>query len=212
MNRLLIAITSCDKHRAWQFAQRQTWIRDIPQKVSYRFFLGNPAAGNAENDEVFLDVPDDYLGLPLKTRGVSRWALEQGFNLLYKTDVDTLVLPPNLLDSGFEQYDYVGGLNTERPPVTFASGGAGYCLSEKAMKLVATNTPWPEGGPEDVWVACVLKDNGILPQSDPRFKFYPGSLLDKQTISYHLTSVRGWLQPYSPDQMFEKYSEVKGLS
>jgi hypothetical protein len=211
MNRLLIAITSCEKHRAWQFAQRQTWIRDIPQKVSYRFFLGGPTPGDVENDEVFLDVPDDYLGLPLKTVGVSQWALKQGFNLIYKTDVDTLVLPTNLIGSGFEEHDYVGGVNTERPPVHFASGGAGYCLSKKAMCLVADSKPWSEGGPEDVWVACVLKDNGILPHDDPRFKFYPGSVLDKDTISYHLTSVRGWLQAYSPDQMFEKYSEAKSL-
>ncbi len=211
MTRLLIAITSCEKHRPWQFAQRQTWMREIPQRVSYRFFLGGPAPGDAEDDEVFLDVPDDYLGLPLKTKALSRWALEQGFNYIYKADVDTLLLPTNLLASGFEQHDYMGGLNTERPPVVFASGGAGYCLSEKAMWLVVENNPWPEGGPEDVWVACVLKDHGILPHDDPRFKFYPGSVLDKETVSYHLTSVRGWLQPYSPDQMFEKYSEAKSL-
>ena len=209
--RLLIAITSCEKHRKWQYAQRQTWLRDVPPWVSYRFFLGSPAAQDALEDEIFLNVPDDYLSLPLKTKGLLNWTLENGYQCVYKTDVDTLLSPTNLINSGFENHDYVGGVNTERPPVHFASGGAGYCLSEKAMRMVVEKDPWSEGGPEDVWVACVLKDSGILPHDDPRFKFYPGSKLDKETVSLHLTSIEGWLHPYDPEMMFNKYSEMKSL-
>jgi glycosyltransferase involved in cell wall biosynthesis len=207
--RLLIAVASCHKDRGWQFAQRQTWMRDVPNQVACRFFLGNPAAQDALEDEVFLDVPDDYLSLPLKTKGIMRWSLDNGFSYTYKADIDTLVNVGNLVRSGYEQHDYMGGLN-DLCSFPFASGGPGYCLSEKAMRLVIDASPGDEPA-EDVFVAEVMDKGGIKLRNDPRFKFLPGSVLDKETVSYHLSSVHGWRHQYSPEQMFERYSEMKSL-
>jgi hypothetical protein len=211
--RTLIAILSCHRHRRWQDAQRQTWIRDVPPSSEWdcRFFLGNPPPDRICVDEVFLDVPDDYMGLLLKTRGIMGWALGQGFDHVYKADIDTLVVPSNLASSGFEQHDYVGGVNRECPPVIFASGGSGYCLSRRAMELVAAAEPWPGGGPEDVFVADTLAKNGIAPHDDARYQFYPGSVPAKDTISCHLSSVGGWKRAYLPEQMFDAYKEAKSL-
>src|SRR5271157_5114842 len=142
--RVLVAITSCHMHRAWQSAQRDTWLPELG--CDYRFFLGNPVA-DAAQDEVFLNCPDDYHSLYHKTQGLVRWALERGYDYLYKCDVDTLVCPKNLLSSGFEQWDYTGGRNGH-----FASGGSGYWLSRKAMELVA-NSINRDGATEDVFIA-----------------------------------------------------------
>jgi hypothetical protein len=203
--KLLIAITSCARDRAAQQAQRDTWIKDIPAGVDYRFFLGQPAPAEAAPDEVFLSAPDSYTALTYKTKGLLEWSQEHGYDFTYKTDVDTLVVPANLLSSGFENYDYTGGLNT-----WFASGGSGYCLSAKAAGYItALNV---QDGPEDVLVAQTMKNNGIQLHDDPRFMYAPGSQLDTDTVSFHLSSVYGWGKHYVPSMMFTAYEKQKNIS
>jgi hypothetical protein len=208
--RLLIAITSCHKHREWQFAQRQTWVRDIPHGVSYRFFLGNPIVQDALEDEVFLDAPDDYSLIPVKMKGIFQWALDQGFNFAFKVDIDTLVNVQNLLDSGFDKHDYVGGLYSQGVATPFASGGSGFMLSEKAMRLVVEE-PVRDDGYDDVLVALAMKRGNIPLHADSRYRFSPGYTMDGKGISYHLSSISKWKESYFPTVMFEKYLEMKRL-
>src|SRR5208282_4893580 len=140
--RVLVAILSCHRDRAIQQAQRDTWLKDL-KGVDYRFFLGKPTDQPA-GDEVFLDVDDGYLGLSHKTRAMCQWAQGLDYDFIHKTDTDTLINPWTFLHSGFEQYDYMGGENADKVPalgnrtVQFASGGAGYWLSKKAMAIVAS--------------------------------------------------------------------------
>ena len=214
MSPSLIAIMSCHKHRAWQDAQRQTWIKDIPAGPDYRFFLGNPRPESVCADEAFLDVPDDYDSLTHKIKGMIEWALGHGYGNMYKCDIDTLVSPVNLMGSGFERHDYVGRYYYNYPAPQFASGGSGYCLSERAMRLVVAEPT--EGYPfemlaEAVFVAWALIGSDILLQDDARYKYAPGSVLDKETISVHLSSTPGWHTPYAPEHMFVKYAEFKAL-
>ena len=210
--RNLIGIVSCHKHREFEDACRHTWIHDIPATVDYRFFLGNPRPTDVNHDEVFLDVDDGYHSLHFKTRAIIRWALEHGYEYFYKTDIDTLVHPVNLLNSGFEQHDYAGGLNDLCGPnvPSFASGGAGYWLSKRAMELVAVE-PDNDIDCEDVYVSLVMIRNQIPLHNDPNYKFKPGDMLDKNTISYHLSSVFGWRGTYTPDMMRKYYQESKAL-
>lgn len=84
------------------------------------------------------------------------------FTNLFLCDVDTFVRPAQLLNTGFESYDYAGQFLVGEPggaPFHYAdqngaydnfrgwaSGGFGYFLSKKAAVLVSEATPnvWAE--------------------------------------------------------------------
>ena len=204
--KILIAITSCARDREKQQAQRDTWIKDIPAGVDYRFFLGNPAAADAKDDEVFLDVPDTYVGLTHKTKGLLEWALALGYDYIYKTDVDTLVHVKNLLSSGYEGYDYMGGLNGI-DGVVFASGGAGYWLSAKAAAWVTALQV--QDGCEDVLVAQIMTANGVKLHDDPRYEWLPGAPLTSNTVSFHLSSTVA--RVFKAEMMYNYYRKMMSM-
>lgn len=220
----LIAITSCARDRAAQQAQRDTWIKDIPEasakfgkkinvgpqylSVDYRFFLGQPKPADARDDEVFLNVPDDYDSLAHKTKGLFVWAYENGYNHTFKTDVDTLVCPVALLDSGFNSCDYMGGLHHGSDGMMFASGGSGYWLSSKVYPFVNASTP-QNGEAEDLFIAKLCYANEITLHGNPMYKFKPGVKLTKDTVSYHLSSAHGFGGGYYPELMYDSYQWYK---
>ena len=208
--RVLIALTSCHKHREWQQAQRDTWIKEIPAGVDYRFFLGRPNVLAPEEDEVFLDVPDDYNHLKYKTKALLEWSIEHGYEHTFKTDVDTLVNPTLLLSGDFSKHDYMGGV-LNAGDLMFASGGAGYWLTRKAAQCVVEEpaTPGPE---EDVHVARAVFKNKLFLRPSSHYKFLPGAILDRNTVTYHLSSVPGWKTPYSPEMMYQAYTQAKEIN
>jgi len=177
--------------------------------VDYRFFLGRPA-GQPESDEVFLDVDDGYLGLSHKTRAMCAWAHGCDYDFIHKTDTDTLVNPWTFLHSGFEQHDYMGGENADRVPtwgnrtVQFASGGAGYWLSKKAMAIVASTEVMTNA--EDVFVAIALLNKGILPVWHRGYRWRPGETVDKDMVSLHFSSALQ--RKYDPKMMYEYYQKI----
>lgn len=205
VQKVLFAITSCHKQRHYQQSQRETWIKDIPRCVDYKFFLGMPNTGDAAEDEVFLGCGDGYYDLTDKTKAICRWALEHGYTFIYKTDTDTLVYPTRLLECGFENWEYTGGKNT-----WFASGGSGYCLSKRAMQLVADdldNCDW-----EDIFVEATMRKHGINLHDDRRFQWQGNATLTRETIAYHISSIRGTGGPdnrYTPELMHRYYEEGK---
>ena len=196
-SRVLIAVLSCAALRHFEQAVRDTWVKEIPQGVDYRFFLGNPSQCV---DEVTLPVGDSLQDLTHKVVAVCAWALAQGYPHLLKVDLDTLVRPLGLLQSDFKAWDWVGGQNS-----FFASGGAGYTLSQRAMRAVIEHEI--ESGPaEDVNTAHALLAQGIALHHDPRFLFAPGAVLSSDTITYHLSSVKGWSAKASPEEMYQAYA------
>lgn len=209
----LIAIPSCHALRHYQSVLRETWVKDIPAGVDCKFFLGSTPEAHIihlpsnpyHTDEVYLDVPDDIDSLTKKVVAMIRWSLREGYEYLWKFDLDTLVRPSLLLNSGLEMHDWVGGQNSCGDNVIFASGGSGYGLSKKAMELVAG---WPEKQTraEDVHVAEAMINAGIALHSDSRFKFIPGQALESQDLSYHLSSVVSWSTKYQTVWMYEAYS------
>ena len=196
-SRVLIAVLSCATLRHFEQAARDTWIKEIPQGVDYKFFLGSPAQAD---DEVYLPVGDTLQDLTHKVVAVCAWASAQGYDHLLKCDLDTLVRPLGLLQSDFKLWDWVGGQNS-----FFASGGAGYTLSQRAMRAVVEHEI--ELGPaEDVHVAHALLAQGIVLHHDPRFLFAPGAVLSSDTITYHLSSVKGWSAKSTPEEMYQAYA------
>lgn len=202
----LIAILSCHALRHYEQAQRDTWIKDIPAGVDYKFFLGNKEGVHDSSlriydaDEVHLDVSDGWSSITEKCVAMFRWALEQNYDFVWKMDLDTFVRPKELLSKGFETHDWVGGQNN-----FFASGGSGYGVSKRSMERIVAR-PIDTTCEEDVHTARALLEQNIQLHADTRFKFYPGAILTPDTISYHLSSVKGWNGKYNPQMMRDAYA------
>jgi hypothetical protein len=193
--KILIAIPSCHALRHWHEVVRSTWGKDI-RGADLRFFLGSlPQA----EDEVELNVGDSLYALTHKTVEMYRWSQVQGYDFVFKCDLDTFVRPLRLLESDFYRFDWVGGQNS-----FFASGGAGYWLSRRAMEAVVE---WPvEPGPaEDVNTAHALLAKGIALRHEPRFLFIPGQIIDASTITCHLSSVKAWDAKATIEELREAY-------
>jgi hypothetical protein len=201
-SKILLAVLSCHALRHYEQSIRDTWAKDIPEGVDYRFFLGLPHA-NPEQDEVFLSVGDTLQDLTHKTVAVCAWAMAQGYEYLFKGDLDTLVRPLGLLQSDFRAWDWVGGQNS-----FFASGGAGYTLSRRAMQAVVDH-PVEPGPAEDVNTAHALLSQGIQLHHDPRFLFIPGQVMDDSTITCHLSSVKAWGAKAIPQEMYQAWADQK---
>ena len=172
---LLVAVKSCEYDR--QRGAHQL-VRDIwGDYITVNFFMGN--GGNvSELDEIVVDAPDGYPGLPFKTREIARYALLKYYDYVFFCDTGSFLIPHHLLDYDFKDYDYVGywamlmktfpytAQDTDRgcPPVyierchPWASGG-GYVLSRRALLYVANAEP--DVHAEDLWVGQVLGRQGI---------------------------------------------------
>lgn len=179
MTKLIICVKSCQANleRGDHHIIRSTWGKDAKALgIDVRFFVGasqHPTKMiNYQSDETSLKCPDDYDGLPYKTREICRWANGKAVDYIFLADNDTFLVPRKMLACGFEKYDYVGKIDRD-PQVPFpyeassrerylkldkcypwASGGFGYFLSRKAFQEVAFDTPttWAE----DLWVAQSL--------------------------------------------------------
>jgi hypothetical protein len=201
--KILIAVLSCHSLRYYEESLRYTWEYEVPSEADFHFFLGKPD-GVRVSDEVILPVEDDFSNLTHKTVAVYRWALEHGYDFVWKFDLDTLVRPQLLLSSGLEAHNWVGGQNS-----FFASGGAGYGLSKLAMEYVVEAGGAP-GFEEDVHIARILLGKGLQLHNDERFKFCPGDVMDDRTITFHLSSVREWyFKGYRPEMLLEAWADQK---
>lgn len=177
--RLLIAVVSCHKFRERADLLRHVWVPDV-RDADVRFFLGR-GHGEPKPDEVWLDVADDYRSLRQKVQTVFGWAVAQGYDAVFKTDDDVLVLPDRLVKI-FVRRDYVGrvrGPSRENdapriygPNESSFCSGFGYWLSRKAAGIVAEapdNGDWAE----DRYVGNVLARSGIRPVHDDTILLWP---------------------------------------
>lgn len=170
MLKVLIAIVSCNREE-WRRrvkAQRATWARP-DSRADIRYFYGRGWEGERTSDEIYLDVPDDYNSLVAKTLAVFAWALERGYDFVFKTDDDVYVSVDRLLASGFEQYDYSGRLRgaSGKVPAAYCSG-LGYWISRRAMEIVVAADPGKEIA-EDRFVGNALYSRGIIGRADYRY-------------------------------------------
>lgn len=190
----VILITSCS-YRIDQNRQcRETWLKEWSSLIDYRFVFGT---GNTPKygDELIVEVDDSYNGLPAKIQKSHKWALEQGYDFILKTDVDVYMHIPRLLDSGFEQHAYSGNFY-----YTDFAMGAAYWLNRYASEiLINTPLPYPGApGGDDVWVGAAMRENNIPHHHEPRY--YVGPSPDwKIAISIHTTDT-----PFAMTEVHEK--------
>lgn len=178
--KILIAIHGSHSQPEQMQAQRETWLRDL-SGADYKFFLGQPEGD--EPDVVYCPCPDGPLYsdakrihrtwiLNQKTEGIVEYALENGYDYVFKCDDDTYVRPGLLLVSGFEQHDYSGFTEKHYTRETgwyrWAQGGAGYWLSRRAMEAIAEHGLRTIPA-EDFAVGHALAKHGIHPHRDERY-------------------------------------------
>ena len=175
MLKILLAVETCAKYHSRRVAQRRTWLKHLPDGLDWKYFVGKTEQLVNEPDIVRLYCGDGYNDLIQKTRMVIRWAVQGGYDYLFKTDDDTYVDATKLLASGFEQHDYVGWSRQR----TYAQGGSGYWLSRKAMLKITHDTdPTPETLAEDQHIGAVLARHEIYPVHDGRYLVGPSPKWD----------------------------------
>src|ERR1700728_3835682 len=140
--RTLIAVTSCHAFRERADAVRETWGREV-EGADILYFLGRGKV--LRPDEIILECDDGYHHLSAKTQLIRRWALEHGYDYLWKVDDDCYLRPERLL-ADFRNLDYVGrrgGCSGTSPGPYFS--GFIYGLSRKALELLSP-LEWPVNG------------------------------------------------------------------
>jgi hypothetical protein len=135
--------------------------------MDLRFFIGGGEP--QRDDEVILDVPDGYRHLPAKCMAIFEWALENGYDYVFKTDSDVYLRPERLLAGVPTGRDYVGRLRgpAKGYPAPYCSG-MGYWLSRRAMQARV------DGGNlldfnEDLTTGNILLRSGIHGENDTRY-------------------------------------------
>lgn len=179
--KILIAIHGSHTQPKSMQAMRETWLADL-RGADYRFFLGRPET-EAE-DVVLVDYEDGpiwerHVGgrrtlIPnIKTESIARYALEKGYDFVFKCDDDTYARAEGLLASGFEGHDYVGSTGKHYTVALgwyrWAQGGAGFWLSRRSMEVIAEHGLRAVGLPEDFAVGNTLATHGIHPHHDDRY-------------------------------------------
>lgn len=115
-----------------------------------------------------MDVPDSYLGLPLKVQAVCQHAVLHEYDYVAKLDDDVYVVPSRFPRLQFRGLDYVGrfrGPYGKVYPAHFASGFF-YWLSHRAAAYVA-GTHWNRDWMDERFVANTLAMWDIYGYNDP---------------------------------------------
>lgn len=167
-------------------AVAETWWRDLANQhnVDGKFFTGKE-----------LGCDDSFVSLPEKNRRICQYALDNGYDRLFRCDDDTWcdVALMVRLALEHEDKDYAGS-----DCGGFAIGGAGIWLSRRAMQIVADGT-WDAGEwRDDAFIGAALKAHGI-----PMFDM-PGCAGENQLFGEPTT-----LHPVSPQQMRQMYQPLE---
>lgn len=165
MSKALIGVVTCHAFREKADAQRKTWVPEATCDV--RFFIGGGQA--QRDDEVVLDVPDDYEGLPAKVKAMCAWALANGYDMLFRVDDDVYVRPDRLIEAMPEGIDYCGrvrGASDMMHPWPYCSGFS-YWLSDFAMRAIVSSALTDVA--EDRLTGQVMMQAGIEPIHDDRY-------------------------------------------
>lgn len=181
MKKVLLAVMTCHSMKARADICRATWAKPV-EGIDLKFFLGRRPERKPISppgwhqwlpgaDEVALDCDDDYFHLPLKVQEAVKWALENGYDFMAKTDDDVYARPERAataFPTGLGVH-YAGRTRGpsggKRAPY---NSGFFYWLDRKAMEAVA-QAKWDGDFAEDRWVGNVLLDRGIQASPDYRY-------------------------------------------
>jgi hypothetical protein len=151
-----IVVLTCPKFEDRSKACRDAWADASTVPV---YFLTGSYLGCQETDEI-------YRLLPRKTAAMVKWALDMGFDRVFKCDDDVMVVPSNILPP--KGSDYSGLCLSNNSHAAFARGFF-YHLSRRSLEVLAVATPAPERlWAEDRWVARSLSVAGIRVMADER--------------------------------------------
>ncbi len=135
--KLLVAVESCQRDLLLGCHEtiRKTWGKDFPADI--RFFVGGKEPPSMlRDDEVWLDVPDEYLELPKKTRAIAAWMLDRDYTHMMKVDCDTVIVEREFNKFDFKNYDYAGFWWAPIDAPGSAASGFCYYLSRNAAICV----------------------------------------------------------------------------
>jgi hypothetical protein len=188
-------------------AVRSTWWKDVKTFSDYvdaKFFYGRTSDKTRKPlaDEVFLDVEDDYEHLPQKMRAIYKWAVDHGYDYVFKADDDGFLYIDRLLRTNYANFDQLGFSNCTHglgnKCQCYVTGGCGYFLSKRAMQAVINEpiTHWAE----DLTTGKALRrhgykragHSGFLPGFDAHFVDVNEILKSgKQYVSLHAVTPEG---------------------
>lgn len=213
--KVLIFVLSCARDRESHELIRQTWAKNIP--VDLRFFVGREC-GISCDDEIRLDVPDDFDGMPQKMQEICRWAAVRDYDFMFKCDTDSYVCVPRLLESGFEKYHYSGCCGEQAnvyPDACFPANGGGYWLSRRAFEYLAENMNLGLGKNCEDWCVflSLMKGSGIFVHHDPRYaanRARPGQGPRPENDAILLHDSGEW-NLRNPERMLEAHEAARNL-
>lgn len=214
--KLLLAIKGCrrDVLNGFHQAIRETWMKDVEGADAFFFVGGGTATDN--QDEIGLACPDEYMGLPHKTKTILHWSLEHGYDFTFLCDTDTYVIPSRLLNSGFQHHDLTGLFNgaigmpnaTEGRYWAWISGGNGYWLSRRAARIVVEHqigSEWAEDRMVGQALGSLFRDGSLQAHSHQGYGYYFDADYWRTDITSHYCT-SGMRREFDPVWMRNKYA------
>lgn len=127
--KIALAIQSCAAYRDRRDGMRTTWLRDKPDHVDACFFVGG---GTDCDDATCLPCGDAYADCAAKQFEMIRHCRD--YDYVFFCDDDTYVVVGRLMESGFQQHQYMGcPCRVDEGNFVMAHGGAGFWMSRAAM-------------------------------------------------------------------------------
>jgi hypothetical protein len=147
-------------------AVRDTWWNRL--NGDHRFFFGH-TNDVLLNDEISLPVSDSFRFHCDKNKAMLSWALQQGYEWVFRCDDDTFIKADQLEIP--EKGDQVGWGPELGNWHNYITGGAGFWLSRAAVELIV-NSPTTKTHEDDLWIGRdILEKSSLDRVHDPRY--YP---------------------------------------
>jgi hypothetical protein len=189
---------------------RDSWLKDVTG--DYKIFKGFGQGRTPPQDEVDLPCLDDYFHSADKLRAMFKYALDKGYDRVFKIDDDCFLWYDRLMQN-IPTADYVGsgrGWDVEtskRFPTIFAPGFSVW-YSKKAMEILMKS---PVGiFAEDRWCGEALYNKGIHLTTDFRYHLCRPTKTNQYISNEELYKPNDWLSVHSmsPQQMVQYHKSL----